>query len=203
MLNLQLGGQAVVGTGFDLHPLTAEGRVAGSAYELPFRDGRFSHVLSYHVLNHIRFDWAIKEAVRVLRPQGEIRHGQPCLQAIPSRGIMLNGRLRYDGGAGETYFEEITEGINEGFEWLAGQRDLAVYAVLGDLPTRSEIRGMGVYTLGNLIIRNDGVLPRLGRVKFPLQEKYPLLGKMYRIKLDKYNVDDDWHFGYWPMEPVN
>lgn len=53
--------------------------VAGSAYDLPFEDGRFDHVLIRDVIHHIDdADRAMREAFRVLQKGGRIDILEPC-----------------------------------------------------------------------------------------------------------------------------
>jgi SAM-dependent methyltransferase len=44
--------------------------VRGSAYQIPFRDGRFSHVICRVALNYVQQRRALREMVRVLQPGG-------------------------------------------------------------------------------------------------------------------------------------
>lgn len=53
--------------------------VRGSAYELPFEDGRFDHVLLRDVIHHLETpDRAIAEIARVLSPGGRVDVLEPC-----------------------------------------------------------------------------------------------------------------------------
>ena len=73
-------GESVVGVDISLNMLLVAARegggpryVAGSAIDLPFRDGAFSHTLANFVLSHFTsFDTALFDMMRVTRPGGRV-----------------------------------------------------------------------------------------------------------------------------------
>jgi SAM-dependent methyltransferase len=64
--------------------------VCGSADELPFRDGRFTHVVSRVTLNYVHQQRAFSEMVRVLQPGGFLY----CRIAGPGHDLRLLSQTR-------------------------------------------------------------------------------------------------------------
>lgn len=164
--------------------------VAGSVYNLPFRDGVFKLVFGYNVAEHINFARALPELARVLNPEGEIRlKGTFVGVKLPERLLLpfavgFRGNKNFYG----FYYTE-TLGARKSLAYIAENKGLTGYVVLDGLPKRSEVREEGIYHAGMLIIRKDDKKPQF--VPISEEEKvreewsgtiaYPHLGELYKI----------------------
>jgi SAM-dependent methyltransferase len=80
--------------------------VAGDIEHLPFPDASFDAVVGNAVLHHLRFDHAVPELLRVLRPGGRLCFTEPNMlnpQIFLERNVGFVGRA-LDNSPGETAF---------------------------------------------------------------------------------------------------
>lgn len=119
--------------------------VYGDATALPFKDGAFDGIYSYHVLEHIPDPGkALRELHRILKPEGYLFIGTPnksrIIAYLDARGTPLHKRLRWNLN---DWWARVRGRFNRESGAHCGFTESELQSLLTDVFTR-------VYSVGNL-----------------------------------------------------
>lgn len=171
--------------------------VAGSVYELPFKNKSFDTIVSNRLMEHINFAQAIPELMRVIKSEGEIRFGDCLISAVPRQQLLLPGRAERTEEGGDKIMIHPSPGFYEGMHWLAENTEASVYFQLTGQNRYAHIdeRFKLFYTAGLMIIRLDQMEPvtlpysrkslehleRSGAFDHLHYQDFPHIGEVYQV----------------------
>ena len=152
--------------------------VAGSIYNLPFKDRSFDRIVSYSVLDHLDLAEALPEVARVLRPGGEARFAGTALgglgdfiptdreghPTVRNTKKLLHNHIEIETvRRGFEYNIELMPGLGNlggGMQWLRQHPELSAYVFFGSIDSKDPLLTIyGNYFIDQLIIRNDDKWP--------------------------------------------
>ncbi len=166
---------------FKLNP---ESLVAGSVYKIPFEEESFDKILLSRSFEHINFEKALPELMRVLKKDGEIRIGAPIIFILNNAKKLIskqfkveeysyekNGTKRDENGFRLNYYFKENLNLGNSFNMLKDDEGISVYLEVQRASENkmdkaeaffleNQCHGDKVVSVSSFVIRKDSVRPK-------------------------------------------
>lgn len=129
--------------------------IAASATDLPFKNGSIDTIVSYRFLQHVDTDRAVPEMMRVLRYDGEARHGLVLMTADPFASRLINAKFHFKPSG--TLSEVANNRIRQCMSW-AKENQVKIYIIIRNPEPQGWYPGR-IAEVNSLVFRKDSQIP--------------------------------------------